>query len=539
MSPSVVATDPPKKTTGRKGRYRLLCRITELWKRSDSMKRWSGYDAIIIDGIAQSSITLPSAYTFINKFHEVPASVARFSRNRHNLTKKESMNFEEFNFHPQVSAGVVAAGYETPTPIQVQAIPSVMEGRDVMGLAQTGTGKTAAFALPILHQLLQGKRGSVRALVVAPTRELAEQIHIAFTTLGEKTGLKSVSIYGGVNMSPQVAKVKQGVDIIVACPGRLLDHLTQKTINLSQLEVLVLDEADHMFDMGFFPDIRRIMTHLPRERQTLLFSATMPNEIRRLALDILKKPVTVQVGTTAPAVSVSHAIYPVKPHLKTALLLELLRHTDTESVLIFTRTKHRAKRIGEQLEKKGFTAASIQGNLSQNRRQAALDGFRNGTFQILVATDIAARGIDVSQVSHVINYDIPDTPDAYIHRIGRTGRAARTGDAFTLVAEEDYDMVHAIERVLGSRIKSCTVENFDYSAPAPKNNEEFARPPMPPRPRRKPADPGKSASRGRGATPAAGETRTPSRGNRPQSGNTQPVGATPQVRRSPSNRRGH
>ena len=447
------------------------------------------------------------------------------------------MNFEAFNFHPQVSAGILAAGYETPTPIQVQAIPSVMEGRDVMGLAQTGTGKTAAFALPILNRLLQGNRGTPRALVIAPTRELAEQIHTAFGTLGAKTGLRSVSIYGGVNMSPQVTKVKQGADIIVACPGRLLDHLTQKTFNLSRLEVLVLDEADHMFDMGFFPDIRRIMQHLPKERQTLLFSATMPGEIRQLALDVLRKPVTVQVGTTAPAVTVSHAIYPVKPHLKTALLMELLRHTDTGSVLVFTRTKHRAKRIGEQLEKKGFTAASIQGNLSQNRRQAALDGFRDGTFQILVATDIAARGIDVSQVSHVINYDIPDTPDAYIHRIGRTGRAARSGDAFTLVSDDDTDMVRAIERVLGSRIKSCVVEGFNYDELAPKNNQEFARPPMPPRSRRKPSAPGKSASQARTSPLPTNPDARPARPRRPQS--SPPVGANQQLRRgNTSSRRG-
>jgi ATP-dependent RNA helicase RhlE len=448
------------------------------------------------------------------------------------------MNFDEFNFHPQVTAGILAAGYETPTPIQTQAIPSVMEGRDVMGLAQTGTGKTAAFVLPILNRLLQGSRGKTRALVIAPTRELAEQTHIAFTTLGAKTGLRSVSIYGGVNMSPQVTKVKQGAEIIVACPGRLLDHLTQKTINLSQLEVLVLDEADHMFDMGFFPDIRRIMQHLPKVRQTLLFSATMPNEIRKLALDVLNKPVTVQVGTSAPAVTVTHAIYPVKPHLKTALLIELLRHTDTESVLVFTRTKHRAKRIGEQLEKKGFTAASIQGNLSQNRRQAALDGFRDGTFQVLVATDIAARGIDVSQVSHVVNYDIPDTPEAYIHRIGRTGRAARSGDAFTLVSAEDTDMVHAIERVLGSRIKSCTVENFNYDEPAPKQNQEFARPPQPPRARRKPSEPGKSASHRRASPLGINPEARPAKASRPQSGHTPPTGATQKVRRSPTDRRG-
>ncbi len=389
------------------------------------------------------------------------------------------MEFENFQLHPLVASGVKAAGYNAPTPVQVQAIPPVLHGRDVMGLAQTGTGKTAAFALPILHRLMQGGRRHVRALVIAPTRELAEQIHEAITGLGQKTGLRSVTVYGGVAMNPQVEKLRRGVEIVVACPGRLLDHIEHKTVDLSRIEVLVLDEADHMFDMGFLPDIRRILSHLPRKRQTLLFSATMPEEIRRLARDVMSAPVTVQVGTTAPAVTVSHALYPVSQHLKTPLLIDLLRRTDTGSVLIFTRTKHRAKRLGEQLVKNGYRAASLQGNLSQARRQAAMKGFRNGTFQVMVATDIAARGIDVTQVSHVINYDIPDTTDAYIHRIGRTGRAARSGDAYTLVTGEDSDMVRAIERILGSPIERRRMDGFDYSAPAPRQAMEFSRPPRP------------------------------------------------------------
>jgi len=395
------------------------------------------------------------------------------------------MKFTSFSLHPAVAAGVTAAGYVTPTPIQVQAIPPVLAGRDVMGLAQTGTGKTAAFALPILHRLMQGKRGAVRALVIAPTRELAEQINEAILLLGRQTRLKSITVYGGVGVNPQVEKLRKGVEIVVACPGRLLDHINQGTIDLSQLELLVLDEADQMFDMGFLPDIRRILARLPRQRQTLLFSATMPAEVRGLAREILHDPVTVQVDHVAPAATVTHLLYPVAQHLKTPLLLVLLHHTDTESVLIFTRTKHRAKRVGEQLEKAGYRAASLQGNLSQNRRQAAMDGFRDGTFQILVATDIAARGIDVSQVSHVINYDIPDTTDAYIHRIGRTGRAARSGDAFTLVTDDDGSMVRAIERVLGAPIERRTVAGFDYAVPAPRKDEEFARPPRPPRPQPK------------------------------------------------------
>ncbi|NJD91593.1 MAG: DEAD/DEAH box helicase [Geobacter sp.] len=419
------------------------------------------------------------------------------------------MKFQEFKLHPQVAAGVSAAGYTTPTPIQLQAIPIVMEGRDVMGLAQTGTGKTAAFALPILHRLATAPRGKVRALIIAPTRELAEQINDSFRQLGKQTRLKSITVYGGVNVNPQIKQLKEGVEIVVACPGRLLDHMSQGTIDLSHLELLVLDEADQMFDMGFLPDIRRILKQLPAKRQTLLFSATMPPDIRALASDILVDPVTVQVGNTAPPVTVSHALYPVAQHLKTALLLELLKHTDTESVLVFTKTKHRAKRIGEQLEKAGYTAASLQGNLSQNRRQQALDGFRNGTFQILVATDIAARGIDVSQISHVINYDIPDTPEAYVHRIGRTGRAAKSGDAFTMVTAEDDQMVRTIEKKLGATLERRKVTGFDYTVAAPQKDQEFARPPRQPQPRRKTAAPKQAQPQTTGHKPAAAGTAQP------------------------------
>ncbi len=387
------------------------------------------------------------------------------------------MEFQEFNFHPHVAAGVKAAGYVSPTPIQAQAIPPVMQGRDVMGLAQTGTGKTAAFVLPVLERLMQGPRGRVRALVIAPTRELAEQIHQSFRTLGRETRLRSVTVYGGVSVHLQAEKLRRGVEIVVACPGRLLDHINQRTVALSHLEVLVLDEADRMFDMGFLPDIRRIMKHVPAKRQTLLFSATMPDDIRRLAGEVLQGPVTVQIDHAAPADTVAHALYPVDQHLKTPLLLELLRHTDTDSVLVFTRTKHRAKRVAEQLVRAGYRTASLQGNLSQNRRQAALDGFRSGAYQILVATDIAARGIDVSSISHVINYDMPDTVDAYTHRIGRTGRASKTGDAFTFTAHEDEAMVRSIERVLGEKVERRTLEGFDYKKSAPHRDTEFARPP--------------------------------------------------------------
>ncbi|MBM4423568.1 MAG: DEAD/DEAH box helicase [Chloroflexi bacterium] len=391
------------------------------------------------------------------------------------------MSFDSFQFDPRLLAGIRELGYSTPTPIQEQAIPPILGGHDVLGLAQTGTGKTAAFVLPILQHLLNGARGRVRALIVTPTRELAEQIHIAIGQLGRHTRLRSATVYGGVSMTTQTQTLRNGVEIVVACPGRLLDHLNQGQINLSHVETLVLDEADRMFDMGFLPEVRKIIKHVPARRQTLFFSATMPDDVRRLARDVLGNPVHVQIGDSAPATTVSHALYPVASHLKTALLLELLHHTDTDSVLVFTRTKHRAKRLGDQLKRAGHSATSLQGNLSQNKRQAALDGFRSGKFQVMVATDIAARGIDVSSISHVINYDMPDTAEAYIHRIGRTGRAAKTGDAFTLVIDEDADMVKTIERVLGTQLERCTVPGFDYRQPKaasalpPPNRPDYAR----------------------------------------------------------------
>lgn len=364
-------------------------------------------------------------------------------------------------------AGIKTAGYVSPTPIQTQAIPKVLQGHDLMGLAQTGTGKTAAFVLPILHRLLDGQRRGVRALVIAPTRELAEQIHQEFETLGARTGLRSVSVYGGVGINPQIQALRRA-DIVVACPGRLLDHINRGTVVLSHLEALVLDEADQMFDMGFLPDIRRILRHVPaKNRQTLLFSATMPKEIRALAKDVLRDPITVQIGITAPAETVSHALFPVAQHLKTALLIKLLGQTPTGSVLVFTRTKFRAKRLGEKLSRAGYRSTSLQGNLSQGRRRAALNGFRNGEYQVLVATDIAARGIDISNVSHVINFDMPDTTDAYIHRIGRTGRAERSGEAYTLITQEDKQMVRAIHGAIGRPVEQRTLTDFNYKAPPP------------------------------------------------------------------------
>jgi ATP-dependent RNA helicase RhlE len=377
------------------------------------------------------------------------------------------MSFRQFHLHPHIESGIRPLGYTAPTPIQLQSIPLILQGRDVMGLAQTGTGKTAAFALPILQRLMEGPRKRLRALILAPTRELAEQIHEAIDELGRETKLKSVTIYGGVNKAPQIQKLREGAEIAVACPGRLIDLADQGAIRFSHLEVLVIDEADRMFDMGFLPDIRKIMKQLPAKRQTLLFSATMPVDIRDLAKEILHNPVTVRVGEGVPVSTVSHAVYPIEPHLKTALLMKLIDGTDTESVLVFTRTKHRTTRVATQMKRAGFAVASLQGDLSQNKRQAALEGFRNGKYQILIATDIAARGIDITRISHVINYDMPDTVDAYTHRIGRTGRAAKTGDAFTFATPEDRALVGTIEHVLGEKIERRTLEDFDYTTPAP------------------------------------------------------------------------
>jgi ATP-dependent RNA helicase RhlE len=386
------------------------------------------------------------------------------------------VSFESFNFNPSIMAGVRAQGYTTPTPIQLKVIPPIMKGHDVIGLAQTGTGKTAAFVLPILQRLLQKPKGQVRALVISPTRELTVQTCEAFSELGYRTGLQSIAIYGGVSMEQQVQRLRSGVEIAVACPGRLLDHLWKGTIDLSNLEVLVIDEADRMLDMGFLPDIQSIMRCILKQRQTLLFSATMPDDIMHLVKDILHNPVTVKIGLTAPATTVSHALYPVQQHLKTALLVRLLHHIKTESVLVFTRTKHRTERVAQHLKKEGFRAISLQGDLSQNRRQTAIDGFRAGSFKILVATDIAARGIDISRISHVINYDMPESIDAYTHRIGRTGRVNKTGDAITFVTNTDQPMVNAIEQVLNETLERQTLEDFDYTVPAPnKVNSRFPR----------------------------------------------------------------
>lgn len=385
------------------------------------------------------------------------------------------MNFEAFSLHPQIHAGITQAGYITPTPIQSQAIPPILAGKDVLGLAQTGTGKTAAFGLPILQRLLRGPRGRLRALILSPTRELAEQTHAAITALGRQTGLRSITIYGGVGAQPQIRALKSGVEIVVACPGRLLDLMAQKAVDLRSVEILVVDEADQMFDMGFMPSIRRILAALPSQRQTLLFSATMPAEIRSFATDLLKDPVTVEVNITRPIETIRHAVYPVDSTQKSEMLLGLLAGVDAGQVLVFTRTKYRARKVAGQLARAGLSATALHGNLSQSQRQTALDGFRTGKVRILVATDIAARGIDISRISHVINYDIPDTVEAYTHRIGRTGRMAARGTAYTLITSEDSQMVRSIERALGKPLERQKLAGFETVAVMPET-----RPALPP-----------------------------------------------------------
>ena len=399
------------------------------------------------------------------------------------------MNFEQFNLDSRLLAGIDRLVYTEATPIQIAAIPAALDGKDLIGTAQTGTGKTAAFVLPILNKLLTGPRNRTRALIVTPTRELAEQIHDAVKDLGTGTKIRCATIYGGVGPASQTRALRDGVEILVACPGRLLDHIQQGHAQLGNVEFLVLDEADRMLDMGFLPDVKRILQHIPAKRQTMLFSATFPTEIEKLAAQTLRFPKRIAVGISQPAHTVTHALYPVPQHLKTNLLLALLRQTDTESVLIFTRTKHRAERLARQISFAGFRATSLHSDRTQGQRQAALNGFKSGHYQIMVATDIAARGLDVESISHVINFDMPATADDYIHRIGRTGRAERTGDAFTLAMPDDKDVIRAIEKIMGKPLPRQTLEGFDYDAPAPEgitSSKETHHIPVSHEPRRKP-----------------------------------------------------
>lgn len=377
------------------------------------------------------------------------------------------MNFNQFNLDPRLRAGISQAGFQKPTAIQESAIPLALAGQDLIGTAQTGTGKTAAFVLPILNKLLSSPGKGTRALIITPTRELAEQIHQMIGVLKRGTAIHSVSIYGGVGAAPQIKALRRGSEIVVACPGRLLDLIQQGHAKLGTLDVLVLDEADRMFDMGFLPDIKRIITHVPSKRQTMLFSATFPKEIEKLASQILKQPKRVAIGIAAPAHTVAHTLYPVPHHLKKGLLIKLLDQTETHSVLVFTRTKHRAKRLAQQVMNAGYKATSLHGNRSQSQRREALKGFKNGRYQIMVATDVAARGLDIDSISHVINFDMPDTADAYIHRIGRTGRAKRTGEAFTMITPDDHALVHKIEKIMKQKLTQQRLPDFDYGVAKP------------------------------------------------------------------------
>jgi len=413
------------------------------------------------------------------------------------------MSFNDFHFNSHITKAIQECGYTAPTPIQKQAIAPILERRDLLGLAQTGTGKTAAFILPTVQHLMASSGKQVRVLIVAPTRELAEQINDFTQTIIQGTRLRTMAIYGGVSKLAQINRIRNGVDIVVACPGRLLDIVNDKAINLSQVETLILDEADHMFDKGFLPDIRRILRQLPKERQSLVFSATMPGEIRHLAEDILTNPVTVQINPSRSVKSISHQVYAVEQGQKTELLVHLLKLDHIETTLVFTRTKFKAKNLALKLAQAGFKATSLQGNLSQNKRQEALDGFKDGTFKILVATDIAARGIDVTAISHVINYDMPDTAEAYIHRTVRTGRAACTGEALTFATNEDMRMIRTIEQSLDGKMERQPVDPAvlasRHAEPDVRVHEQRRRPPAgnktktasaSPRPRNRSAAPG-------------------------------------------------
>jgi ATP-dependent RNA helicase RhlE len=371
--------------------------------------------------------------------------------------------FNNFGLNPALLKSIRELGFTRPTPIQAEAIPPGLAGRDLIACAMTGSGKTAAFLLPILHALLARPRRITRALILTPTRELAAQILEDLNALAVHTPLTGAAVYGGVGMGPQEHAFRSGVDVIVATPGRLLDHFRSAYAKLNGLEYLVLDEADRMLDMGFLPDIKRVLKHIPPRRQTLFFSATMPPPIAALAADMLKNPVNInQQRQSKPAVGITQAVYPVPQNLKASLFIELLQRDILREALVFTRTKHRANRLADQLLRKKVNAARIHGNRSQPQRAEALAGFKSGKYRVLVATDIAARGIDVEALSHVVNFDVPPVPDDYIHRVGRTGRADAVGDAFTFVSKEEEADLRAIERAIGKSLPRVTLPDFDY-----------------------------------------------------------------------------
>ncbi|HEX2190347.1 MAG TPA: DEAD/DEAH box helicase [Longimicrobiaceae bacterium] len=373
------------------------------------------------------------------------------------------MAFSSFGLHPDILRGIHDLGFTRPTPIQEQALPAGLAGKDLLAAAQTGSGKTAAFLLPIIQRLMEKPRGTTRALILTPTRELAAQIHEHLEALATHTPVTGAAVFGGVGMGPQEHAFRSGVDVIIATPGRLLDHFQNAYARLDGLEVLVLDEADRMLDMGFLPDIRRVLRHIPAKRQTLFFSATMPAPIVELSREMLRSPEAINIERKqAPAKGVAQALYPVSEELKAHLFLELLKRGEIGNVIVFTRTKHRANRLSDFLEKHGVPNARIHGNRSQAQRTEALAGFKNGRFRVLVATDIVARGIDVEALEHVVNFDVPHVPEDYIHRVGRTARAEATGDAYTFVSPEEERDLRAIERQVGRAIPRRIVEGFDY-----------------------------------------------------------------------------
>jgi ATP-dependent RNA helicase RhlE len=382
--------------------------------------------------------------------------------------------FSDFDLAAPLQDAVRRMGFERPTPIQVQAIPPALQGRDVVGCAQTGTGKTAAFLLPSLNALLNSKNGdkSSRMLILVPTRELALQVGDHAAQLARKTPLKVAVVYGGVGMQDQVRALRAGADVVVATPGRLLDHIGRNNAHFDHLSILVLDEADRMLDMGFLPDLRRVLRALPARRQTMLFSATMPPHILALAREVQRDPVKVEVAVARPPEAIDQKLYPVAKHLKVKLLLNVLDQGEMTSVLVFTRTKHGADNLVQKLKQAGVKAATIHGNRTQGQRVAALEGFRRGRYRVLVATDIAARGIDVEGISHVLNFDAPGSAEDYVHRIGRTARAEATGDAITFVTPADEPIVYGIQQLIGKRLERCTVPGFDYGIEAPS----YARP---------------------------------------------------------------
>ncbi len=419
------------------------------------------------------------------------------------------MPFKSLGLHPALLQAIRDMRYEAPTPVQAEAIPAILTGSDVLATAQTGTGKTAAFVLPLLHRLLAGSAGTTQALILTPTRELAQQIDQVFMGLAYHTKLRDAVIVGGTSMLPQEKALRAGVEVLVATPGRLLDHMRQNQARFDQVHTVIFDEADRMLDMGFLPDLKRIIARLPARKQTLMFSATMPPAIANLAKDLLRKPVVVQIGKrSAPAIGITQAAYPVPEHLKTALLRHLLRGTDMPSVLVFTRTKLSARRLARTIAADGFAVGELHSNLTQPQRERAMTGFRQNTFQVLVATNIAARGLDVDHITHVISVDVPTVPDDYIHRIGRTARAEAEGDAWVLVSPAEEKLLAKIERQIGQRLPRIHLPDFDYDAAGKQSRGEAPA-------GGRPAHSGRSANH-RGKPPASG--RPPANGSRRKPG---------------------